>query len=152
MSAWPFDVTFLRDEKVRSIVEDYHAHAVKAYDAGSYLGALVACGAVLEGILTWALLQRKEAAIKAPGAQKNDKGQVLPLERWNLTSLIDVAFTIGVLGKTARDASWAVKEFRNFIHPYKILGKSARADQSLATSALAAVHEIVRSLRGRIAP
>jgi hypothetical protein len=123
---------------------------VQAYEAGSYLGALVACGSVVEGLLTFALLQRKDTAQNSSKAHKDKKGTVLPLEKWNLTNLIDVAAELNLIGKTAKQASWAVKEFRNFIHPYNLVAQSARPDQNLAVSALAAVEEITRSLSGRI--
>jgi hypothetical protein len=144
------DLAFVSDEQIRRILENYHSQAVKAYEVGSYLGALVTCGSLVEGLLTFALLQRKDAAQNSSKAQKDKKGTVLPLEKWNLTNLIDVAVDLNLVGKTAKQASWAVKEFRNFIHPYNLVAQSARPDQALAMSALAAVEEITRSLNGRI--
>jgi atypical dual specificity phosphatase len=76
----------------------------------------------------------------------------LPIEEWNLSNLIEVASNLGLIGKTAKDAAWALKGFRNFIHPYRLLREktSARADHALASSALAAAEEICRSLGGRV--
>ena len=42
------------------------------------------------------------------------------------------------------------KNFRNYIHPYNVLSRSARLDAQHAVSSLAGVVEIVRSLRGRL--
>jgi hypothetical protein len=150
MSAWSIDIAYVKDLEVREILEEYHAQGVKAYDAGAYLGTLVACGAVLEGLLTWALMGRKEEATKAPGAHKDRAGHVLPLEKWNVSNLIDVAVSLGLLGPLAKGASWGVKEFRNLIHPYNIMRQSARADANLAINALSAVQEISRSIGGRV--
>jgi hypothetical protein len=144
------DFSFLSDERIRRVLENYYSQAVKAYEVGSYLATLVACGSVLEGLLTFALLQRKDAAQNSSKACKDKKGIILPLEKWNLTNLVDVADDLNLIGKTAKQASWAVKEFRNFIHPYNMVTQSARPDQALAMSALAAVEEITRSLSGRI--
>jgi hypothetical protein len=72
---------------------------VQAYEAGSWLGALVACGSVVEGLLTFALLQRKDAAQNSSKAHKNNKGTVLPLEKWNLTNLIDVAAELNLIAE-----------------------------------------------------
>lgn len=108
------------------------------------------CGAVAEGLLTWALLQREDEALKCGKAPKDKGGQVLPLPRWGLAHLIEVSADIGAIGKAARQASWALKDFRNFIHPYNLLEQSARPDQALAMSALAALAEIRRSLEGHL--
>lgn len=145
-----FDFTFVQDQSVLKVLEDYWSQAQRAYDARAYLGALVACGSVVEGLLTWALLQRKDAAERSPRASKDKNGQVMPLEKWNLSNLIDVSVELDLLGKTAKQASWAVKDFRNFIHPYNLLTQSARPDDALALSAVAAVKEIRRSLEGRL--
>ena len=136
MQSWAIDFRFVTDERLRDVLEEYHSQAVKAYDAGAYVGTLVACGSVLEGLLTWALLGRKDDAIKSAGAHKNRDGQTLPIEKWNLSNLIDVAVTLGLLGKTAKDACWAVKDFRNFVHPHNLLAQSGRPDQALAIGAL----------------
>ena len=142
------DFSFVEERPLRALLEDYHRQAVTAYQAQAYLGTLVACGGILEGLLTWALIS------KGIHNFETDKG-LEPVERADLSKLIDKATqkNIGLLGDTANSAAWAVKDFRNFIHPYNLLRqrKSARADQSLALSALTAVNEIARSLKDRLA-
>jgi atypical dual specificity phosphatase len=147
------DLGFVTDDRLRRLAEDYHGQAIAAHKAGAHLGTLVACGGVLEGVLAWALLQRAEQAANSKGAQKDKQGQVLPIEEWNLSNLIEVASSLELIGKTAKDAAWALKEFRNFIHPYRLIRerRSARADDALALNALTAVKEICRSLGGRVA-
>ncbi len=144
------DFTFVQDQRLREVLEDYYSQGVKAYEAGSYLGTLVACGSVVEGLLTWALLQHENAARNSPKACKNKQGQVRPLEEWYLTYLIRVSHDLNLIGDLAKLASWAVKDFRNFIHPYNLLEQSARPDQALAMTALGSVAEISRSLKGRL--
>ena len=122
------DFTFVGDEQVQSVLEDYYTQAVKASEAASYLGAIVACGSVVEGLLTWALMQREALALKSSKACKDKQGRVRPLQEWNLSNLIDVSGELELIGKTAKQASWALKDFRNFIHPYNVLKQSARPD------------------------
>jgi hypothetical protein len=38
-----------------------------------------------------------------------------------------------LLGNTAHRAAWAVRDFRNLIHPYNAIGRSTRPDVALAT-------------------
>lgn len=88
-------------------------------------------------MLCWAVHQRK--------AENLDR-----LAKLGLKDLIQQASELGLLGRTAEDASWAVKDFRNDIHPYNVLKGSSRCDNALATNALSAVVEILRSVRGRL--
>jgi hypothetical protein len=71
---------FVKDEQLRLVLERYYVQAVKASTAEAHLGTIVACGSVVEGLLTWALLQRKQAALQSPRAYKNRQGEVVPLE------------------------------------------------------------------------
>ena len=96
------------------------------------------------------LMQKEEIALKSSKACKDKQGQVRPLVEWNLPDLIGVSVELELIGKTAKQASWALKDFRNFIHPYNVLQQSARPDAALAMSAMAALIEIRRSLEGKL--
>lgn len=141
---------FVNDIDLLSVLEEYYRQAQKAAEADSYLGVIVGCGSVVEGLLTWALLQRRDEVLKSGKVPKDKQGEVLHIHRWGLAQLIDVSVDLDVIGKTAKQASWALKDFRNFIHPYNVLQQSARPDQSLAMSALAALAEIRRSLEANL--
>jgi hypothetical protein len=141
---------FVKDPDLLAVLEDYYQQAQKAASVDSHLGVIVECGSVVEGLLTWVLLQKEQETRKCGKAQKDKQGQVMPIGQWGLTSLIDVSAELGVIGKTAKKASWALKDFRNFIHPYNVLQQSARPDHALAMSSLAALAEIVRSLQGHL--
>jgi len=143
------DFRFVKDDQVRLVIEKYYDQALKAFTAEAHLGAIVACGAVVEGLLTWALLQRGEKALQSRKACKDKQGAVRALTEWNLSNLIDVSVELELIGDTGRAASWALKNFRNFIHPYNVLQQSARPDAALAMSAMAALTEIRRSLLHR---
>jgi atypical dual specificity phosphatase len=139
------DLSFVFDDTLRHLVESYYRQAVTCYEAKAYLGTVVICGGVVEGLLAWALLAQRREQLPKPQTDK-------PIEEWDISRLIKVAQEVGLLGDTAKDAAWAVKGYRNLIHPYNLIRsrKSARADQSLAASALTAMKEITRSLRGRL--
>ena len=157
MTTEKIDFTFLEDQWLCELLHDYWLQAQKAYDAEAYLGTIVACGAIVEGLLTWALQlpQNKAAAEKSKYACKDEDKvtkvkTVKPFEKWDITNLIKVSEEMSLIGNKALIASWAVKEFRNLIHPYNLLYLSARPNQGLALSAKGAVMEITRSLKGRL--
>lgn len=125
---------FVTQLDVRRVISRYHGEAIRAFDAGLFAATVFLSGAALEGCLTWALEKRRGS---------------LPPEytKWGLAKLLDEAAKDKILGDTARAAAWAVRDFRNLIHPYNAINKSTRTDLALATGALAAVVEVTRSLK-----
>ena len=61
---FPPDISFstVHDSFLRDILCDYYEQARKALDAEAYLGAVVSVGAVVEGLLTFALSRHQFAA------------------------------------------------------------------------------------------
>ncbi len=151
MELLALDFTFIDDPHLLAVLEEYYQETQRAANSDAYLGVIVGCGSVVEGLLTWALLRREDEALKSRNAQKDKQGQVIPIRQWGLAKLIDVSADLELIGKTAKGASWALKDFRNFIHPYNLLQQSARPDHSLAVSAGAALAEIRRSLQCHLA-
>jgi hypothetical protein len=136
------------DPKLRKILEQFHAEATEAYRAERYIAAVILCGGVLEGLLTFALTTRESDAKER--LQKTVKGSVRGIPQWHLEELIEVASDLGLVGKSAAQAAPAVRDFRNMIHPYRLLRRSEPRWDALAAIALAAVAEISRSLSGRL--
>lgn len=52
------DFAFVDAEELRMVLEDYRDQTQRALDAECHLGAIVGCGSLIEGLLTWALLRR----------------------------------------------------------------------------------------------
>lgn len=149
MEAPDLTFEFIDDAALARVLDDYYRQTQKAAAADSSLGVVVGCGSVVEGVLTWALVQRRDDAMRSARAPRK-QGQAPPIEQWGLAHLIDVSVDLEIIGKTAKQAAWAVKDFRNFIHPYNVLQQSARPDQALAMNALSALAEIRRSLESRL--
>jgi hypothetical protein len=140
---------YVSDSRVRELLLKLEDEATKSLEVGAYLGTIVACGGAAEGLLTWVLSIDREVAEQSKKAQKDRQGNAIPLENWNLTYLIQVAIECNLLGDVAANACWSLKEFRNFIHPYRLLHQSLRPDENLALNAVTALREISRSIEGR---
>ena len=146
------DFSYIADEKARTLVEQFHSEAAEAFRGGLYIAAVVLSGATLEGMLAWALAARE------PEAQRRFRekyGKKPPDERpspgdWYLPELIVIARSMDLVGESAKDAAWAVKDFRNLIHPHKLLDRSPPRWRALAKAALAAIEDIAPSLAGRL--
>jgi len=151
MNIKEIDLSFVSDNNVRAVLNNYYLQARRAFEAKAYLGTIVACGSVAEGILTWILLSKEREALSSKNAPKDQKsGQPKPIKLWFRPQLNEGSVELGLLGKTAEKGSWALKDFRNFIHVYNLLEQSARPDESLALNGLPAIEEITRSIRGRL--
>lgn len=105
------DFPFVDADPIRRVLDDYLHQTEKAKGAACHLGVIVGCGSIVEGLLTWALLRIKNKALASSKASRDKQGNIKPLEEWSLTSLIDVAAELGLIGKTANQASWALKDF-----------------------------------------
>ncbi len=143
---------FITEEKVRNVIEEYWSQAKKANECGVFAGTVFLCGAVLEGLLAWAISCKEEEARKRfpEEFKQRDRQNDKPISRWGLTELIKVSRSFDLIGKTSVRLLEAVQDFRNFIHPYNVKSQSARPDEGLAEISLRTVEEVYRSLRGRI--
>jgi hypothetical protein len=142
---------FITDESVRKIIEEYWFQAQKAKKCEVFAGVLVLCGAVLEGLLAWAITcHEQEARRRFPDEFKQKDGTDKPISKWGMTPLINAAKELELIGKTSVRLLGAVQDFRNFIHPYNLLQQSARPDEGLADISLRTVKEVCRSLTGRM--
>ncbi|MEX2515175.1 MAG: hypothetical protein WD335_03530 [Candidatus Paceibacterota bacterium] len=82
------------------------------------LATLFLCGSTLEGILIIIAKRNNTLFTQAKAAPKSSQsGKVIPLEKWKLNSLIDVAYEVGVLEEDVKRHSHAMRHFRNYIHP-----------------------------------
>ena len=145
------DFDFVKDANIREILVGYWAQAQAAFGASAYAGVVVLCGGVLEGVLAYALTTKEDEARKNfPMEFKKKDGTEKLIPEWELTSLIKVTGKLKLIGETSERLLRAVQGFRNFIHPYNVIQRSARPDKRLADISLQTVGEVVRSVRGRL--
>lgn len=72
------DFTFVTDQNIRAVLNDYYNQATVSAKDGLHLTAIVSAGAVAEGLLTWALSAREQKAPIAKHAGKNNKASLPP--------------------------------------------------------------------------
>jgi len=103
--------------------------AQRCVDAKAYLAAIIMMGSLLEGMLLGTMQRRPGDANRATCSPKDQAGAVRPFRQWSLAEMIDVAHTLGWLGLDVRKFSHALREFRNFVHPYEQLSAGAAPDE-----------------------
>lgn len=121
------------DPQLTEIVESRLKETANCVNHQSPLAAVVLIGGILEGILLGTALSYREQFSKALGAPRDRvTGKVLQFQKWTLSSLVDVAAELGILKQDVKKFSHAVREFRNYIHPYEQLASHFYPDNQTA--------------------
>lgn len=118
----------------------------KCMDARAHLSVILLLGSMLEGILLGAAQSNPKTFNQSPAAPKDESQKVLPHWKWKLSDLIDAAYAMGILKLDVKKFSHALRDFRNYIHPYEQKASGFSPDQDTARICLqvfrAAVNQI----------
>ena len=89
---------------------------------------------------------------QAPNSPKDMAGKVKPFPEWSLVQFIDVACELGYLKLDVKKFSHALRDFRNYIHPYQQLSSRFAPDQHTARICLQVLKAGIASLGGQRTP
>lgn len=104
----------------------------KCLKAKASLAVIFLCGSTLEGILLGTAIKYPQKFNQANGAPKDKSGKIFQFHEWNLNSLIEVSKEIGLLGEDVKKFSHALRDFRNYIHPYQQASSNFNTDEHTA--------------------
>jgi hypothetical protein len=93
------------------------------------LATIFLLGSTLEGILIAVACNDIKRFMTAQAAPKDKSQSVLKIQDWTLNSLIDVAHQIGMLSLDVKKFSHVLRDFRNYIHPYRQMSEAFSPDQ-----------------------
>ena len=99
---------------------------------GLSLSVIFLCGSVLEGILLAVATQNPKEFNQSTASPKDESGKVKPFHLWTLSNLIDVSYEIGFLGLDVKKHCHALRDFRNYIHPYEQMRSAFNPDKHTA--------------------
>lgn len=83
------------------------------------LAAVLLSGSTLEGLLLNAATKSPEVFNRAHSAPKDGNGKTKQFHEWTLNDLIEAAFETGAIRLDVKKYSHALRDFRNYIHPYE---------------------------------
>lgn len=107
------------DGIITSILEQRLDEIKKCLNAKSSLAVIFLCGSTLEGILLGVAIKNPQKFNKSKISPKDKSGIVLQFHDWTLSGFIDVARDINILDEDIKKFSHALRDFRNYIHPYQ---------------------------------
>jgi len=114
------------------ILESRIKEACTGLKNGLSLSVIFLCGSVLEGILLALATQNPKKFNQATTSPKDQQGKVKPFQSWTLSNFIDVSYEIELLGLDVKKFSHALRDFRNYIHPYQQMVSNFNPDQHTA--------------------
>ncbi len=91
----------------------------KCLNAKAPLSVIFLCGSTLEGILLGIASGKAKEFNQAVGSPKDKAGKVKFFQDWCLSDFINVARELNLLGEDVKKFSHALRDFRNYIHPYQ---------------------------------
>lgn len=121
------------DTSVTAIIKSRLLETEKCINNEAPLSAVFMIGSIMEGMLlgiATAYPQSFNQARSAPKDQKTGKTKKFP--DWTLNNLIDTAAEIGILNIDVKKFSHALRDFRNYIHPYSQMASDFSPDQHTA--------------------
>ena len=121
------------DPKMRSILERRWHECVNCINASAPLAATVMMGGLLEALLL-AKVHREpnKSTVFSSSKAPKDKvtGKTKPLNEWALRNYIDVAHDLEWITSSAKDVGEVVRDYRNYVHPYKELSHGVNLEKS----------------------
>lgn len=127
------DVNQIRmEESLKPIIAARMAEMKSCFRAQAYLSVIFLAGSMLEGILLSVANQYPKEFNQSPAAPKNKEGKVKQFYEWTLKELITVANNIGILKEDIAKFSHALRDFRNYIHPYQQMSENFYPDENTA--------------------
>lgn len=128
------------------ILEDRLAEAIRCHDANAPLAVIFHCGSILEGLLLGVASANPQQFNQAAGSPKDKSGSVRPFHDWKLANFIDVACELNYLKLDVQKFGHALREFRNYIHPYEQLSSRFSPDKHTADICLQVLKAAIASL------
>jgi hypothetical protein len=115
----------------------------KCFNAKSWLSVIFMSGSTLEGLLLGIASSKPQSFNTAKCTPKTKEGKVKPFHLWSLSNFIDVATEIGLLKEDVRKFSHALRDFRNYIHPFEQMRSNFFPDERTAKICLQVLNAAV---------
>jgi hypothetical protein len=109
------------DGKYLLLAEERWEESILTQQAKAYLATIVLLGSVLEAMLLYKI-ESNWAFVQSSGHYpKKNNGGIKRLNEWKLSEMIDTSFELNWISKNEEAFSHALRDYRNFIHPWKHL-------------------------------
>ena len=130
------------------ILEARLAEAIRCLQADAPLAVIFHCGGILEGLLLGVASANAQQFNQAPNSPKDRAGNIKLFHEWTLAQFIDVSCELGYLRLDVKKFSHALRDFRNYVHPYEQMSTRFNPDKHTAEICLQVLRAAVATLSG----
>ena len=127
---------FITDEAFRTVLEADLKEMEQCFESKAWKAVHVLAGSIIEAVLIDYLIA--EGHVERESALKMDFGRT-----------IELAFKKGIISKKLEGLSSAIKEYRNLIHPGRLIRTQEATDSASAGIAKSLVEMILTEIEGR---
>jgi len=128
------------------ILESRQRELDKALKSDCPLLVVFMCGSILEGVLLGVARNRVQQFNQSAASPKDKEGKVKKLHEWTLANFIDVSHELGLLGLDVKKFGHALRDFRNYIHPYEQMASGFNPDKHTAEICFQVLRAAIASL------
>ena len=114
--------------KITKVLNQRLEEIKKCLNSGAALATIFLCGSTLEGILFGVATSTPQEFNSSTASPKDEEGKALQFQDWTLANFIDVAKEVGFLEEDVKKFSHHLRDFRNYIHPYKQISNKFNPD------------------------
>jgi hypothetical protein len=120
------------DAAISAILKQRLDEIRKCLTAKASLAVIFLCGSTLEGILLGIASAKAKDFNQSAISPKDKQGKVRQFYEWTLYEFINVARDLNLLGEDVKKFSHALRDFRNYIHPYQQMSSNFDPDEHTA--------------------
>ncbi|QOR35162.1 hypothetical protein IMX26_17155 [Clostridium sp. 'deep sea'] len=134
------------NQSVRLILENRMEEVKKCLNSNAPLSVIFLCGSILEGLLLNTACSNPKKFNTSKSAPKKPDGKVKKFPNWTLNNFIDSAYEIGILKDDVKKFSHALRDFRNYIHPYEQMNTGFSPDLHTAKICFQVLKAVINQL------
>jgi hypothetical protein len=120
------------DAVISQILKTRFDEIKNCFSAKANLSVIFISGSSLEGILLGMAIKYPKNFNQSKTAPRDKEGKVKQFPDWSLSQLIDTSYEIGLLKEDVKKFSHALRDFRNYIHPFQQVSSGFYPDQNTA--------------------
>lgn len=145
------DVTGLGlEDTVTEVLQHRIEEIEKCFSVNAWLAVILLAGSTLEGIFLGLAIKYPENFNSAKSSPKDSSRKVKQFHDWSLNGFIDVARDLSLIQYDTHKFSHALRDFRNYIHPFEQMSSCFNPREHTAKICLqvlkAAIYEISENI------
>jgi hypothetical protein len=145
------DVTGLGlEDTVTEVLQHRIEEIEKCFSVNAWLAVILLAGSTLEGIFLGLAIKYPENFNSAKSSPKDSSRKVKQFHDWSLNGFIDVARDLSLIQYDTHKFSHALRDFRNYIHPFEQMSSGFNPREHTAKICLqvikAAIYEISENI------